>query len=225
MALETNFDYLLEKKEYFSFAKQAVEAFRVRALMTGEILTVPVAEKFVVCLVVFSVHFRFSDTFHYYNYTTARRKGKAPDGAVSVRGAGFSGILFAEFLPRCEKSRLEAEQKSHDRADDGLKDLERELHHGVGGRAVYERAAERVAHDHYYNAERNAYERSHKAGLRVILMRKQRDDQRLKAVHLKRDEHRRGVEEEVAEKRADAADQKRAERVEQYGGGDDDDII
>ena len=46
----------------------------------------------------------------------------------------------------------------------------------------------------------------------------ERNDDRLQAVRDERDEHRRRIEEQIAEERADAADHERRERIEQDRG-------
>ena len=136
-----------------------------------------------------------------------RRKG------LSVfRVYAFAG----EAVPELIQAAPPAEKHTGDGADNRLKYLIGKFHDGVFGSAVYERSAERVADHHDDRADCNADCRRDNRALFQHVMRKERYHDSLETVRHERDEHGSRIEEQVAEECADAADEKRGERVKDY---------
>ena len=101
------------------------------------------------------------------------------------------------------------------RAHAGLQALERQLHDGIFRRAIHKRAPQRVAH-HHDNRARQHRNRAGKRLLHAQLPAEQGDNERLQAVRNKRHEHRRGIEQQVAQKRTHTACDKRRQRIHEH---------
>ena len=117
------------------------------------------------------------------------------------------------------------EQHAHHRADGGLQNLEGELQPCVFRCAVNEGTPQRVAHHHDDCPRKNRQNGTRHRGQFFLAPGNERDDHGLQAVRDQRNEHRRGVKEEVAEKRADSAHKEGRDRVKDEGGQADDDIV
>ena len=142
-----------------------------------------------------------------------------PESAVSE--------LFSRHKAQIQLSQTASpcEHRTEHRAERSLKYLERQLDYRILGCAVNKRSAERIAYDHDHRADRNA---DNRAEVRLVLhklMYEERDNDRLQTVRHKRDEHRRGIKEEIAEKCTDTADHKRLDRSEQDRRKADNDIV
>ena len=123
------------------------------------------------------------------------------------------------------KTARPAQNHSDNRADSRLQYPERKLCHSHCGRRVDKSSVERVADNHYNSAERHTDTRSEFRVFFKNVMEKNGDNDRLKSMCYKGNEHRGRIKKQVSEKRADTADHKRRDRIEQYRRKADNDIV
>lgn len=105
-----------------------------------------------------------------------------------------------------------------------MKDFKGEFQHSVFPSAVNIGFSQCVSGD----GDKGAYHGGCHNGSHLvpsILAYDERHDDRTYAVSGKGNEHGKGVEEEITQKSADAADQESAPWIEGEGGNDDDDVI